>query len=147
MSGGYFPPGYQPAPPSSLAPQTLAQQIDVAVASVPADRLGTFLATIDKSGFSTSVMIRIGGNVKVLGTLRKPSSSGWEPSLGVRVDFLVSDPQVIAIERIRWSDYYHALRTHREGFTRNGIVRAFIKATAVIWLGEQPYLDGARWFA
>lgn len=147
MSGSpYTPAGYQPQPPSSLPPQSLAQQIDAAIASVPSDRLGTFLATIDSSGFSTAVMVRVGGNVKVLGTLRKPALGGWEPSLSVRVDFLTGESS-IPLERIRWSDYYHALRMHREGFVHNGRVRAAIKAVGVRWLGEQPYLDGARWFA
>jgi len=141
-----YTPIYQPPPPSALTPQSLAQQIDAAVASVPADRLGTFLATIDSSGFSTAVMVRIAGNVKVLGTLRKPYSGEWEPTLGVRVDFLTSQ-STIPIEPIRWGDYYRAFRMPREGFTRNGMLRAAIKATGVRWLAEQPYLDGVRWFA
>lgn len=153
----YTPLGYQVGPPPPLvlpptnggqeAPDSLARRIDAAIASVPTDKRGTFIALADLSRTSIAVMVRAGDNVSFLGRVVKPWRGPVEAEAMIRVNFAagVVAPTPLPL-RIGWSDYYQALRAERDGFERNGRFRAAIKAFGIRVFGSRPFLDGGRWF-
>ena len=127
-------------------PDTLARRIDAAVAAVPTDKRGTFIALADLSHGSLAVMVRAGGNVSFLARVTKPWVGPLEAEALVRVNFAATIPNDDARMRLTTLDYYRALRAERDGLKRNGRFRAFIKAVALHSFKARPYLDGERWF-
>jgi len=154
----YTPLGYQVGPPvppilpptngGQEAPDSLARRIDAAIASVPTDKRGTFIALADLSRTSIAVMVRAGDNVSFLGRVVKPWHGPVEAEAMIRVNFAaaVVAPTPLPPLQIGWGDYYQALRTERDGLKRNSRFRAFVKAFALDKFKAHPYLDGGRWF-
>ncbi len=137
--------GFQPAAPD--AAETLARRIDAAVAAISKDRVGVFLANIDRTRATAAVAIRVGDRVKILAEVRKPYDRQFEASAGVRVDLGLVHRAPPPPQRLTMSDYYDALRATREGLAPNSSARALVKALALRLGWGEPYLDGGRWFA